>query len=571
MKKILPLIVFVLCIYSKVHAQNSYEPKILILSPAIINIEPSLQKEADALTAKLKGQMEGHGPARNDNTRPENIRLMAKSTENYIKDISFNKQITLFTQGYLIYRFYEKFTNCLLLVSDKKSEGKLAEMQQIAAEGDVIYVVNFPKADFYKQGGMTYLKLQVQLYDRQSNAILFDKEYIGDFNSQGFEFTCESGTIGCTINNALSFALPNIISQVAITNPTIQREQQVARERALYIQSEVYNKKFDASIVKKVVANNIDDIDMDNVYHCLYSTDSTKFVAFFIKAISKKDSKPLLGNKKDRNVSILTSKDIHDKDYLKETPRTYAYIVKGLKFEDKWYYEKTNVTYFEAANLEEGKLQYLNNLQRWGYFADNSTSAGNFWEGELFEKVVDKRKDPDWEKHKDMWEMEERDNRDYIGLYELVADTRKKEDETMRDAYHDKIVNEILLPFYKAQIKIKNNHITVLNDEAKDFTLIYPKSKEVIINPLKVTDEKGITSIRYFVLIPKINEIYEWTLVKPNIIKKGQYADSPINDTMGSVTKWDYSYKTLDDIAFWNEKVLLKEGDTFKYLKKLSQ
>jgi hypothetical protein len=44
----------------------------------------------------------------------------------------------------------------------------------------------------------------------------------------------------------------------------------------------------------------------------------------------------------------------------------------------------------------------------------------------LFEKITDKRKDPNWEKYKDMWGDEERENRAYIGLYELVADQLKK-------------------------------------------------------------------------------------------------------------------------------------------------
>ncbi|MES2063168.1 MAG: hypothetical protein V4456_14675 [Bacteroidota bacterium] len=569
MRKILLLIAFIFCICSAGYAQDSYEPKLLILSPAIVSVEPSLQNEANAVTASLKSQFESRSSSMEDSSQPENILLMKKSTLSLAKDISFDKQIPLLTQGYLTYKFYEKFTNCLLLVSDKKTEGKLADMQQIAKEANVTYVVNFPKAAFYKQNGLAYCKLQVQLYDGQSNTILFDKEYTGDFNNPGFEFTCEQGTIGCTINNSLSGALDNILRNVAMTNPTIQRERQIAQERAAYIQARVYPQKFNASIVKKVVASNADNINTDKMYQCLYNTDSTKFVAFFLETISKKDSKPLLSDKKDMNVKILTSKDIHDKGYLDETPKTYAYIVKGIKFEGKWYYKKTEATYFDASNVEEGKLEYLNNLQGWDYFADNSTAAGNFWEGVLFKKIEDRRKGPDWEKRKRMLESEERENRDYVGLYELVADTRKKEDEAIRNAYNDKIRNEVLLPFYNKQIKNKANHIAKLNEGTKYFTLIYSKNKEAIINPIKVADEKGVISIRYFVLIPNTNQIYEWTLVKPNILKEGEYADNPVNNTMGSVTQWTYAYKTLDDDAFWKEKVLLKEGDNFKYLKKL--
>jgi hypothetical protein len=569
MTKILSSIVFISCICSAVYAQNNYEPKLIILSPGIVSVEPSLQKEADALTASLKNQFESSSPSAEDSNLPGNMQLMRESTLALVKKITFDKQFPLFTQDYLTYKFYEKFTNCLLLVSDKKTEGKLADMQQIATEGNVTYVVNFPKATFYKQNGRPYCKLQVQLYDNQSNTILFDKEYTGDFNNTGFEFTCDQGTIGCTIINSLSAAMDNILRSVAMTNPTIQREREVARDRAAYIRARVYPQKFNGSIVKKVLAANKADIDADKIYQCLYNTDSTKFVAFFMEMQSKNGSKSLLSQKKDKNVKILTSKDIHDKGYLGETPKIYAYIVKGVKFEGRWYYEKAEATYFDASDVEEGKLEYLNNLQGWDYFADNSTAAGNFWEGALFKKIEDKRKDPDWEKRKLMLESEERENRDYIGLYELVANTRKEEDNAKRDAYNDRIRDEILLPFYNKQIKSKANHIAKLNEGAKYFTLIYSKNKEAIINPIKVTDEKGVISIRYFVLIPNTNQMYEWTLVKPNILKGGEYADNPVNNTMGSVTKWTYAYKTLDDDAFWKEKVLLKDEGNFKYLKKL--
>jgi len=108
-----------------------------------------------------------------------------------------------------------------------------------------------------------------------------------------------------------------------------------------------------------------------------------------------------------------------------------------------------------------------------------------------------------------------------------------------------------------------------LTDQTGYSCLIYPKDKKIILNPIEVTDEKGVNYIRYFVLFPKANEIYEWTLVKPNILKAGEYSDDPINNTIGALTTWDFSYKTLDDTAFWDEKVLAKDGGTFKYLKKM--
>ncbi|SDL87975.1 hypothetical protein SAMN05421820_102387 [Pedobacter steynii] len=40
-------------------------------------------------------------------------------------------------------------------------------------------------------------------------------------------------------------------------------------------------------------------------------------------------------------------------------------------------------------------------------------------------------------------------------------------------------------------------------------------------------------------------------------------------ENLAKITKWDYSYDTLDDEQFWNNYVLLKENGAYRYLKRL--
>jgi hypothetical protein len=40
-----------------------------------------------------------------------------------------------------------------------------------------------------------------------------------------------------------------------------------------------------------------------------------------------------------------------------------------------------------------------------------------------------------------------------------------------------------------------------------------------------------------------------------------------VNKQLNEVTKWNFSFDTLDDKNFWDKYVLLKEGDSYKYLK----
>jgi len=169
-----------------------------------------------------------------------------------------------------------------------------------------------------------------------------------------------------------------------------------------------------------------------------------------------------------------------------------------------------------------------------------------------------------------MWAMDERENRDYIGLYELVADKLKRENELADNEFRRQMIDAIILPFYKKQIVSKLNHIVTVIDKTENLSLIYPKNKQVILNPIKIKDENGNILIRYFIFLPNTNQAFEWTLVKPNILNKNEYADNPINNTIGTLTQWDFSYKTLDDSVFWDQKVLLRDATgNFKYLKKL--
>ncbi|MDO3625496.1 hypothetical protein [Mucilaginibacter sp. BT774] len=548
--------------------QQIYEPQLLILSPGSVTYAPVLQKEVNTNEAKLKTFAKQKIVQPIPDGTPANITLMQKSSIDFLKKINFVKQISLLSQEYLTYRFYERFPNCLLLLKDTVVEGKLGSFQKVAASAHTAYIVSFPKVDFYKENGQSKCKMKVQLYELQSNSLLIDKEYIGDFNNHGFEFTCEQGTIGCTINNALSQALSDVIREAALTNPTLKRARTLAEERSAYIESSISHQPFDASLIRKVIPANSSKIDLDNLYQCFYNRDNTQFVGFFIKTIEK-NPKGLLSDKEDKNVKVITSKDIHDKDYLNQSPQTYAYIVKGVRYQGKWYFEKSEVTYFDAENLERGKLQYLNNLQQWDFFADDSaTPSPNFWEGKLFKKIEDKRKDPKWEKYKLMWDTEERENRDYIGMNEMIANSLKNDKEEDNRVFKEKMIKDILLPFYKAQIQSHSNHIIKLEDTSEDFLLIFPKDRHVVLNPIRITNENGITTARYFVLLPNTKELYEWTLIRPTLLNV-THNENPIIYALSAFTIWDYSFKTLDDDAFWNYKVLAKEGGNYKYLTKI--
>jgi hypothetical protein len=109
---------FLLCVFSffsftafSQQRQDDYEPKILILSPARIVVQPSLEKEyktiTDSITSRAALMKAGIAAARQQmEGKPKNIQLMMSSTHVYLANYSFSKQVSYFAESYLSYRFF---------------------------------------------------------------------------------------------------------------------------------------------------------------------------------------------------------------------------------------------------------------------------------------------------------------------------------------------------------------------------------------------------------------------------------------------------------------------------------
>jgi hypothetical protein len=426
-----PLLAIILLLAATSFAQTKYEPQILILSPNSIKVGKQFEVQINELNKRIREQMDSltqGGIADQDEFKkqPENWQRMQLADFEYVKKMDFFKQVNFISTRYLTYRFGEQFPDLLILPKDIKSGGGLAELGKLAGKEHLQYILNFPSVELYQQQGISYSKIRLQLYDNDTRKLVLDHDYIGNWKNPGFEFCCQDSSLDCTISNALSQALADVIDSVMFNSPKIKREISLAGERSGILSKEL-NKPFDKDLVKSVVTND-SNINPGSMYQCLISDDKTKFVAFFLEP-SQPGFDMLKGNKKDKNINVITNKDIRDSGYLDQAPQLYAYTVCGVQYKGKWYYEKENVTYFDAATQEEGRLKHFNQLQLYNFFKDNSIEVNpDFWQTKFFEQIKDITKDPKWEKYgKEMFELEEKENRPYIGMYKIVADQLKKE------------------------------------------------------------------------------------------------------------------------------------------------
>lgn len=544
--------------------QTKLEPTIVILTPNETKYEKSFEKEIIAYNNSLSEnqykdeEVQTYLSSSEFKSQPDNIRQMTKSEIEFSKKMDFFKQASSISEQFLAYRFFEKFPNLLIKLKDQKSNGTINNLGQISIKEGVQYVINFSKIELYKQNMVSYAKIQIQLYDNISNSILLDKSYIGDWNNPGFEFSCNDQSINCTLNNALSKSLKDIVYTIAVNSPTLKRERQLQQERYNILVNNYLNKDFNDHLLKKVISNY-----QNNAFQILNNEDSTKFVAFFIEQVSSQNFKALTDNKKDKYVKIISPNDIKDKEFLEEIPRTYAYIIKAVKYNGKWYNEKSNVTYFQANSIKEGEEQYFNNLQQWNFFKENSTELNtDFWETSLFEKVPNLKNDPDWDNYgESIWKTDEVNNRNYIGLYEIVADSLRKEKQSKNTSFEEQLNENVFKPTYEVLKKNNPNNYSKLSVHS----LIYSENRDLAINPVLVTDKKGIKKLHYFVAFKESPKLYEWKYFEPSVIKGNLFGSEVVNQ-IGSLTEWNFSVDNLNDIEFWNQYVLKKQGNNYNYL-----
>jgi hypothetical protein len=549
---------------------QKFDPSILILYPNETEIEKQFEKEVKEFNENMKMSKKGMDKQHKELSKEvkqqeKNIKFMVQKKIEFENEFDFYSVIPSMAESMLQYRFFQRFKNLLIYAVREKSNGTTDELSMLADKNNMQYIVNFPKVNTFKNIKGKNSTIRIQLYDNALKKIVIDKEFTGDDVNNGFEYTCNEGSIFCTFTNALAPGIEEVIHYVAENNQEIKQERKLYEDRINKIENDLIKRKADPEIVE-IIKNN-SDRPTCNYFQSIVNEDKTKFVAFFI--MNYKDSTiEQIKTEEDKNVNIITDTQ-NDFDF---NQNTYAYVLVGLKSNSKWYFKKEAVTFFSSENLESAQLSYFGNIQKWNFFKENSVEFNpEFWETKYFAKVEDVSKKPDYKKfYESMYKDEERINAPYVGMYEIVADELKKIESKKNEDFETKMILQFFKPFYESQKLKKTNNIKEFSLNEDNPTIIFPNDFSVAINPIKIKDEQGNYSFRFFVYLPDKKEFYEWTYLKPIKFEEKDYmSNSYLVDQISKLTDWNYGFETLDDANFWNKYVLQKEGDKFLYLNKI--
>lgn len=361
------------------------EPRILILSPGAHKFHKVPGKELKAGVDEYRKSLnldeaDKYLQSPEFKKRPENIRLIQQSEIAFLKQLDEVKLISYLTEQHLSYLILEKLETAVIELKDQTSSGNVDDLKRIATQEKAAFVVNIGYFELLSEKGKSIAELTVQLFDANTGSILLDQAYRGDDLNPGFEYACEEGSVNCCINNALSRIVPQVGKLILANDPGMMKQKQLELKQDQVLKT-LQETKFDAGSLSKVISPTDKQIEPKLAYQVMYSADLTKFVAFFAETVPAGDVKAFRDkHKDDKNINIIS--DDQSGFFSGALPNTYAYIVRGVLYKGKWYYEKSEVTYFDAPTLEKGKTMYFTNLRNWGFFTEGTTTPDPaFWEG----------------------------------------------------------------------------------------------------------------------------------------------------------------------------------------------
>lgn len=558
------ILVFFFC--SKLTAQTKYDPSILILSPNKVEIQKSLKKEfqnlEEEIITRFKSELEYLQFNEEELTGPESFRLMYESQIELAKNMDFGNNFSFMIGNFMQYKFSELYPEYLVLNSIQESESDRTELYKTAVKNKVQYVISIPKIEIKKKD-QKISSIRIILYDSIRNQIIIDKAFSGNEQNPGFTFACENGSINCTINNAASAILEEVLYVINYQSPYLKNQRIIASKRDSII-AEKFSGIKSNSYSLGIIQNYNPDLIIGELYQEIFNEDSTKFITVSIER-NKAQNFQDFSKYYPTNLNILTE-GREEEIIIDVFPNTYTQIIYGINYEGTWYVDISEATIFPAHTLESGGLWFLSKfLKTNNFFEDESTSLSSlFWESGLFEKVVDISQTEEYARYPEIYESELREDAPYIGKYKLVAKLQKNEQRDKLKEFEKRISSTIIEPLLERLKEDSIKDYTLLNN--KELVLIYPSDTSFVLIPLSITDAKSDNNYLSYYLYDTTNtNFFRWTYFESIELSSSVYG-SDIVDQLSTIIKWHFGFDFLDNQSFWQDFVFKKENGSYNYL-----
>lgn len=196
----LSLSLFLSSLFTIAHAQVPYEPSILILTPNKTIVAKKLEKEIARYNKTMQANKkqaiaESEAALLELEDEAENIKIMYQKKLEFTHSLDFFSYIPSVAEGFLQYRFFERFNNLLVYATPEKSDGSIKSLTNLSEKHQVQYILNFPEVQSGIEKGTKQSLLRVQLFDKAAGKVIFEESYTGNDQNPGFEFACQDGNL----------------------------------------------------------------------------------------------------------------------------------------------------------------------------------------------------------------------------------------------------------------------------------------------------------------------------------------------------------------------------------------
>lgn len=220
MKLLVKFIILGLIIFNAISLKGqTFEPSVIILLPNNTSADEALQDEINSYNEMIDQSRERNIRSYEivllqEEDLAENEKIMFRKQMDFFDHLDYFGMATSVSEAFLQYLFSEKYSNMLIFAVGEKAETEIDAFSALAEKHQTQFVLNFSDLRSYVYNGSKRSTVKIQLFDNKTKEILLNEEFIGDDHNPGFQFTCDEGTLSCTINNALSTAIIEVANLI---------------------------------------------------------------------------------------------------------------------------------------------------------------------------------------------------------------------------------------------------------------------------------------------------------------------------------------------------------------------
>jgi hypothetical protein len=579
-------LLLLICLFGYFHSnsysqnQESYYPRILMVSPSVYEYDTAFAKEM----MEIQEGIQNYFLFKEDpEKQPPNIRRTMISVNNFTRNSSARGKglLPLSISERILFNMFRGDRNFVFLMDTCKIVETGNALKLLAKKYDVQHIIYFPELKLTKSKELGTIILSMKVYNANSNSIslTISTEENWDYDEQDENPELNRNKTAAALIHNITFPLWfKILTNIYDTNESYQiisdqmsasqkndeeefevfyeenDEERYIKEDLSKCLKKVKSVSFDLKSLDQIFQKNSAPFNSKGVFQVIFNEDKSKFIAFCLDSISSPSA--LKGFvKKNEDVVYYCSK-FGLISGSKSSDTFYGSLIRGVYENNTWFFDQVYYSKFENRSPSDCQTIMLANLYYWGYLDKGYENIFEDGDG-LFGSPSRFNRERFPYEGLQFWDDQNKAYKlpDYMSYIEINDRIRRTSE------FERLFAREKLIPFYDDIFRSQ------LNPE-DEIILVYSPDRKKVIHPHY---DVGQHQIRYFLFVE--GSVFEWKYFDN---EQFQLDSSGLKDQVVSqfnkLTTFDYgNYLVLGDLHFWNTYVFLKNDGSYPFLSEISK